>query len=1040
MLKTCRLSALCMVILLLPSLLLGQSTSAAITGQVTDPAKAVIPQAKITAINNNTNVRYEGVTNNVGTFLIASLPPGEYRVQVEKVGFKSIVKPDVTLHVQDTIELNFEMALGSTSETITVSSGAPLVNTESAAVSTVIDRNFVQNLPLNGRSFQTLITLTPGVVLTPASLSSGNLGQFSVNGQRADANYFSVDGVSANFGTVASTTMGQTSGGALPGLSAQGGTNSLVSVDALQEFRVQTSSFAPEFGRTPGGQISIVTRSGTNEFHGTLFDYFRNDVLDANNWFANQSGARKPRERQNDFGGVLGGPIIKDKTFFFFSYEGLRLRQPLAAQTVVPSLVSRQVAPSAIQPFLNAYPVPNGPDLGNGFAQFGSSFSNPSSLDAYSIRVDHVVSSKLYLFGRYSNSPSEVVSRGGNLAGVGTFSENVQTVTTGLIYNIANNTTNELRLNYSRAKASNTFRIDNFGGAVAPSEAQIPFPSGFSLANSELLFVLTGAGNVAIGKNAVNKQRQINILDNVSVTVGAHQLKFGMDYRWLSPVSGPLAYLLEPIFSGITGPRGATSGVAQFTVVQALRSAVLLSQNFSFYGQDTWKVTPRLTLLYGLRWDINPALRGKNGNSDPFTVQGLDNPTTLTLAPRGTPLYNTTYGNVAPRIGVSYQLRQHPGWDTVLKGGFGVFYDLGSGFLGSTVTNFPFTATKILTGVPFPLTPQQAAPPPFSQAPPVSSILVAEPDLALPRTYQWNTAVEQSLGANQALSLTYVGAIGRDLLRIDRLSRPNVNFASVAVVRNRATSDYHALQLKFQRRVSHGLQALASYTWSHSIDIASSDSATFNTPAAIGTSLDRGNSDFDVRHSMSGAVIYNIPVGGLTGFARAILGDWSLDNLITVRSALPVTVLGPIFTTIAGTQFQSRPNVVSGVPLYLYGTQYPGGKAFNPAAFVNPPLGQQGNLGRNVLRGFGAWQSDLALHRQFRLTERLGLQFRTEFFNIFNHPNFGAPTNSLTSPLFGRSTQTLASSLGSGGLGGGFTSLFQVGGPRSIQFALKFVF
>src|SRR5262245_6111188 len=297
-----------------------QSTNASLTGRITDPSKALIVDAKVAAISADTNVRYETMTNGSGEYYLANLPPGPYRLEIEKSGFKKLIKPDVVLHVQDALEIDFEMILGSVSEIITVEGGAPLVNSESATVSTVIDRTFVESLPLNGRSFQTLIALTPGVVLTPTVFN--DQGQFSVNGQRADANYFTVDGVSANFGVTGYVTLGQTAGGALPALSASGGTNSLVSVDAMQEFRIQTSSFAPEFGRTPGGQISIATRSGTNRLQGTLFDYFRDGSLDANDWFANLNGLPKPDARQNDFGAVLGGPIVKDRTFFFASYEG----------------------------------------------------------------------------------------------------------------------------------------------------------------------------------------------------------------------------------------------------------------------------------------------------------------------------------------------------------------------------------------------------------------------------------------------------------------------------------------------------------------------------------------------------------------------------------------------------------------------------------------------------------------------------------------------------------------------------------------------
>ena len=293
--------------------------------------------------------------------------------------------------------------------------GAPLVNNQSGTVSTVIDRAFIESLPLNGRSVQTLILLAPGVVATATAFN--DQGQFSVNGQRADANYFTVDGVSANFGVTGYFPMMQTASGALPALSASGGTNSLVSVDAMQEFRIQTSSFAPEFGRTPGGQISIATRSGTNAFHGSLFEYFRNEALDAKDWFVNFRGSAKPELRQHDFGGVAGGPIRTDRTFFFGSYEGLRLRQPSSLQTVVPDAASRQQAPPSIRPYLDAYPLPNGPLRGPGLAEFQASFSNPSSLDAYGIRLDHTVNARLNVFGRYNYSPSSFDQRGGTFSG-----------------------------------------------------------------------------------------------------------------------------------------------------------------------------------------------------------------------------------------------------------------------------------------------------------------------------------------------------------------------------------------------------------------------------------------------------------------------------------------------------------------------------------------------------------------------------------------------------------------------------------------------
>ena len=1024
-----------------------QSTNASLTGRVIDPAKALITDAKVAAISNTTNVRYETMTNGSGEYYLANLPPGLYRIEIEMPGFKKLIKPDVILHVQDALEIDFEMTVGSVSDSITVEAGAPLVNTETATVSTIVDRTFVENLPLNGRSFQTLILLTPGVVANATSLD--NQGQFSVNGQRADANYFTVDGASANFGVIGFTTLVQTAGGALPALSASGGTNSLVSVDAMQEFRVQTSSFAPEFGRTPGGQVSIVTRSGTNAFHGTLFEYFRNSALDTRDWFVNSNGLAKPEERQNDFGGVLGGPILKDRTFFFFSYEGLRLRQPSTQQSAVPDAASRQQAPSAMRPYLNAFPIANGASLGAGLAGFNASFSNPSSLDAYSIRVDTVVNSKMSLFGRYNYSPSSLDQRSPPFAGpilsmTNSLSSSVHTLTIGFTQLINPEISNEVRANYSNDRVGIKWAMDDFGGAV-PLPDSILFPTGFSSANALFGLFIPGAGQYNQGKQGIGEQRQVNLVDNLSVTTGSHQLKFGVDYRWLAPFSSPFSYRQFVQFSGMTAtPGGALSGKAALAATFALQTNALLLRNFSLYGQDTWKITPRLTLTYGLRWEINPALEGKNSANDPFTVLGLDDPATITLAPRGTPLFETTYGNVAPRLGLAYQLSEKPGWGTVLRAGFGIFYDLGQGSLGGVTSFFPYGATKIIqpAPTPFPLSSQDAAPPTPTVNPPVGSILIADPHLKLPRSYQWNAALEQSIGNSQSISVTYIGAIGRDLLRVTNLFNVNPNFQFIALTDNTATSDYHALQLKFQRRLSRGLQALASYTFSHSIDNASSDSIGnfINAPGAIASpNADRGNSDFDIRHSFTAGVTYDLPSPGSQKIVKAILDDWSLDSFIFARSAPPVNVIGASFFA-AGALLTPRPNVIPGVPLVLRGTQFPGGKIFNRAAFTAAPVGQQGNFGRNVLRGFGAWQADVGLQRQFHITEKTGLRFRAEFFNIFNHPNFGNPIDDLTSPLFGRSTQTLANSLGSGGANGGLNPLYQVGGPRSIQLALKLQF
>ena len=1035
--------------------------SASVSGRVTDQVNAAIADAEVKIRNIDTSASQATKTNGDGFYSLSGLQPGRYSLAVSKPQFKNVSVDGITLNVEDNLSRNVVLPVGPATESVTVDGKALVLNMTDASVSTVIDSRFVEDMPLNGRSFQTLIMLTPGVVLTQTSAS--DQGQFSVNGERADGNYFTIDGVSANIGIGGARPLYQYAAGALPATSAQGGTNSLVSVDAMQEFRIQTSSFAPEFGRTPGGQIAISTRSGSNAFHGTLFDYFRNNALDANNWFSDYDSLAKPQEHQNDFGGVLGGPIRRDRTFFFFSYEGLRLDQPETAETIVPDDASRQAATAAEAPFLDSFPDP-GPNAtvlpGDDFAQYNASYSNPSTLDAYSLRVDHSISPKLNLFGRYNYSPSKVTQRDftsqgtpGALSNTETDLFSTQTFTLGLAADITPAIANEARANLSNVRVGTVYGLDNFGGATPPSDSVL-FP-GIDPANASSGWYLYGGGELIVGANNVEEQRQINLVDNLSVIRSAHQMKFGVDYRWLAPFVRPVGYSNFLLFYGITdlnGPGSVLSG-SVFQIEDGNQFPVaLLSQNFSAYVQDTWEATAKLNLTYGLRWDVNPALKGKNAASEPFTVNGLDDPATMTLAPRGTPLYSTTYGNIAPRFGAAYKLNRGKERETVLRAGAGVFYDLGSGPLGAVSAYWPFQTVTSSLFAPLPLTSPEIAAPPFSLGLPVTNLFVAEPNLKLPINYQWNLAIEQSLGANQTISATYIGSVGRDLLREDTLSDPSPNFTTIFAIRNTATSGYNALQLKFQRRLSRGLQALASYSYSHSIDIASSDTFIYSaTPGVFANpSVDRGDSDFDVRHSFTGAVTYDAPSPKLPSMERLILEGWSADGFVMARTALPVNLTELSTKYEDGILIQPRPNVNPGVPLYLYGSQCPqedvdhstcpGGKAFNPAAFSAPAAGEQGDLGRDALRAFGAWQVDFAAHRQFRLTEKAGLQFRAEMFDVFNHPNFGPPDNLVGDPLFGLSTQTLGSSLGAGGANGGFNPLYQIGGPRSIQLALRLMF
>jgi hypothetical protein len=1023
-------------------LLEAQSATATLSGDVVDETNASVPDVAIVVVNSDTALTRQAITSAGGGFAIPLLPPGRYTLRAARDGFAPVEMRDIVLNVGDQVALAVRLTVASVLETLNVTAEPPRSNT-SASVGTVVDRAFVENLPMNGRSFQSLIALTPGVVVTK-TVAGGQQGQFSANGQRADANYFTVDGVSANIGSSTNPSFMQSGGGALPAMAVTGGTNNLVSVDALQEFNIQTSTYAPEFGRSPGAQVQIVTRAGTNQLHGSAFEYFRDDALDATDWFANRSGLSKARERQHDFGGVAGGPVVKNRLFFFVSYEGLQLRLPQTQNTSVPSVDVRQSAPAALRPYLNAYPVPNGRVLTGGFAEFNASYSEPSSLNATSVRIDHRLGDRVSFFGRYNEAPSDTTQRGDTVRSLNILFKTrllTRTLTGATTQTIGARAVNELRANYSRSEAAGALSDDDFGGAV-PLPTSLAFPSFADPENSSFQFQLTGNKQLLIGKLAANVQRQVNVVDNLSLVTGRHQLKFGVDYRRLSPINNQRDYEQIVTFSGLVGANGAPtpgtvmSGIASRVFIRSFDPLVLLTQNWSAYAQDTWNVTPRATLTYGVRWEVNPPIRGLDGH-DLYTVTGLERPASIALAPPGTPFYKTTYTSLAPRVGLAYQLSNRPGRETTVRGGFGVFYDLGTGTLASSAGFFPYQRSKTINSVAYPIDPQLAPAPAFSTGPPVVTIVVAQPNLVLPRTYEWNVTLERSLGTNQVVSVAYVGAAGRDLLRNESLRNPNADFTGVTVVRNAATSDYRALQLQYRRRLSGGFHALASYTWARSTDIASDDTGNNAAAGFIDPEVDRGPSDFDIRHSFNGAVFVDIPSPRSGRFVRSALGGWSFEAIVTARSAPPVNLIGQTSTT--GFSANLRPDVVPGAAFYIDDPTAPGGWRYNRGAF-QPPAGPQGTLGRNALRGFPAGQIDLGLHRDVAVTHGATLQVKAEVFNVLNHPNFADPVADISSAQFGQATQMLGRSLGSGGFNGGFNPLYQIGGPRSVQLAVRVQF
>jgi len=1008
--------------------LLAQSPNGTINGLVLDPSNRTIAGADILVINDVTGVKYSSKTNDVGIYVVPNLPPGPYRLQVSKIGFKTLIKPDIILNVQDALSINFTLPVGAVFETVTVEGGAPLVSTESTSVSTVIDRQFVENLPLNGRSFNTLLQLTPGVIIAPASYSSP--GQFSVAGQRTDANNFTVDGVSANFGITAGQGASASGTGGAQAFSALGGTSSLVSIEALQEFRIETSSFSPEFGKTPGGQVILNTRAGTNDLHGGIYEYFRNTVMDANDWFANRAGNGRAPEQHNDFGGFLGGPLRRDKTFFFFSYEGARLRLPQTSVVQVPSTYARDSASGQLQPYLNAFPQPNGEVVGGSYSTpFTGTYSNTATLNATSIRIDHRFSDRYSVFGRYNYAPSQTINRVYSLSDIQTTDANTQTLTLGLNVAAGSLISNTLRGNYSTQLGSILFGMDSFGGAVPLNPGLLlgSLPPG----ENEAGFLAFDTTDYFLGPNSKNRTKQMDITDDLSISFGKHLIKFGGDYRGIFLNIHRASHDFYDTTASIQS--FVTQGSADL-VAATLAPARLLAQSASLYALDTWKATQRLTITYGLRWELSPAPSAL-GSTTLASWANVNNSAALTLAPSGTPPWSTTFGNFAPRLGVAYSLTPNGGF--VLRAAVGVFYDLGLNSAGILANYYPNTAFRFSPGVSVPVTDTTPYLPSLSNQPPYpDGVYGFVPDLVLPRSYQWNFALEKTLAGRQAISFTYVGQVGRKLLRQEALYQPNGNFlGEFLLTGNSARSNYNSFQVQYRRPLAGRLQALINYSWSHSLDNSSNDVVAGFSGTVISAARDYASSDFDIRHSVSAAVTCEVPAYKKSRPLFAVTSDWSIDGVVVARTGFPFNAQVYASSPDPNGYVTARPDRVPGLPLWVDDPPAPGGKILNLDAFSIPSTIRQGTEGRNDIPGFGLTQVDLSLRRKFAISDRINLQFRVDAFNVLNHPNFSNPGGFIEygAPQL-QSHQMLNQGLG------GLNPLFQEGGPRSLQLSLKLSF
>jgi hypothetical protein len=1034
-----------------------QVSTATVAGVVQDSSKAGIPDANVKLINTQTGAENDATTSRDGGFVLPGVIPGSYTLQIDRQGFATTQLSGIILEVGDTKNLLIRMKVGPVAESVTVDATGSTLNRTDGSVSTVVDRKLAEAVPLNGRSFQDLISMTPGIVTQnpqAAGRRPDTQGDFSVNGQRPESNSFFVDGLSSDSnGGVISGHSRTFSTGSAAGATALGTTQSLVSVEALQEFRVLTSSYSAEYGRTPGGQFTFLTRSGNNVPHGSLFYNYRSntfDLFDAIDWFAEHQNAPAfflagEQFTQNDFGGTFGGPVVlpggysgRDKTFLFLSYEGLYVPQP-TPQTFGygPSFFDLEQPPAAVSPavlpVLDWFPP--------GFSAIYDTLGNPTGLgiesiealalpahlNSTSIRADHTFSSKLSMFLRYGDAPSysktnQLFSLTANQLGSRTFS-------LGLNTQLSTDINNELRLGFTKNTSSVETNTEPYYYNGPDLNSALGIPISYNSVSSEAYIHILGVGDSDSYTNiASTSLNQWNLRDTFDVQAGKHPFKLGMDERRIASNIRPAALSVQADFFDLDSM--LNNSVSALVVTRTTPASPILNQ-FSLFAQDDWKMSKSLSLSLGVRWEVTPPPKGEHGQ-DAYTLLG--DAATLRVAPRGTPLWHTGWYNFAPRAGVAWAANREPGRELVVRAGGGVFFDTENQPALQAFSGLGFANSAHFANVPLPVTSSELNVAPPSAAPSGANAFAFPSHLQLPYSWQWNISLEKALGKNQTLTASYVAASGQRLLEEQRrnVSQVNPGFADITFFPSGLTSSYEAMQLKFQRTLVQGVQSLVSYTWAHALDYGSTDPAF---------PLIRGNSDLDVRHNVEAAISWDLPRPDGTYLTRNLFGGWRIDGRLLARTGFPVDLSGNFFLDpITGNTYESGVDLIPNRPLYLHGNGYPGRRIFNGGvnavnpAFTLPQGNAQGDAPRDLVRGFGAFQENVGVRRAFHLHDSLNLQVGTEIFNVTNHPNFGYIDPYLPDLLFGQPIKLLNQSFGTTG------SIYQQGGPRSVQLSLRLVF
>ncbi len=1079
------LSALLVMALAIPGR--GQINTASITGAITDSSGAPIEGAKVLVENPATGLNRTVQTNASGGFNVPQLQPGSYNVTISRDGFTPVRNSNLPLVIDQVANLSIALQVGSAQQTVEVTSAAPLIETTTAGLGTVIGQKETVDLPLNGRQFAQLLQLAPGTVpITVSQSATPAIGAGSttpsINGGSNRSNLFYIDGVYATdpFFTTFSISP---------------------SIDDLQEFKEQTHTDLAEFGQAIGGSIDIATKTGTNAFHGSAYEFLRNNDLDARNFFAPVRGIY----RQNQFGGAFGGPIIKNKLFFFGFYDGYRYTQAANNFTVVPtqaqlngdfSAVKTQLydpltynaATNTSQPFVNnqisptrfnagmlAYiknfvPLPNY----SGASQNNYLNTEPSTTnqDQGGIRVDLAATEHDSVYGHYmqseatSASPSSLPNESfysgfnGKNAGISW----VRSITPTLV--------SQVTLGFSelahpqenqQLNPEATFAASGLGAGFSLNPGGIKVPKVPGLNPSGYFSVQTGWG--PIGPMYTSQYS-----GSVQKTAGEHNLKFGASYyqtwmytNWAQNNEGfnQQATWNPATRSGGDSLASMLLGLPNNATRQLGNAGVSLHMNvFGLYGQDTWRISRKLTLNYGLRWDTTSPTTEKNNrlttmnlsDGEWLLAQGdKDAPATLpagvSYLPRNT-ITKPNYLNFSPRFGFAYQVSPK----TVLRGGFGIFYDNWSGGLQAAQNArgaWPSGASQSVSnlniaGISAGVTAQNpfvGRTPTLPASPFPSGGAFIASDWRNSYSSQWNFEIQQQVSKDSTVSLAYVGsATSRAPIQVpfnqalpgpgaiyprqpyQNMSSPT-GVSTFAMLQSVGRANYESMQAKFDRRFSEGLFFITSFTWSKNINIGCAsfwEACSIQDPYNLNAS--RGPSPLDVPLVFTVSPGYELPFGKGKpylehGLGGAVLGNWQLNGIFSARSGTVFTPTINFDNANVGGGNTQRANV-TGNPILDNPTI---AQWFNINAFAIPSAFTYGNAGRNSLRGPGFWNFDFSVFRNFSIMEKARLQFRSEFFNVFNHTNFANPSATLGNPNFGVITSTS-------------------NGPRSIQMALKLNF